>query len=159
MTESKICPADEVAARRVAWGNSARIVFTNGCFDLVHLGHVDYLEKARVLGDRLVVGVNTDASVRRLKGPTRPLVDEWARCRLLAALQFVDLVVLFDEETPLRLIQTVCPDILVKGNDYAPTEIVGADFVLGRGGSVETIPLVPGYSTTSLAHRIQQTNF
>lgn len=134
-----------------------RIVFTNGCFDLLHLGHVDYLEKARQLGHLLVVGVNTDASVTRYKGPGRPLQDETARARILAALQFVDVVVLFDEDTPLNLISLLRPDILVKGNDYLADDIVGADVVRQHGGEVKTICLVPGYSTTRLVEKIKKT--
>jgi len=131
-----------------------KVVFTNGCFDLLHLGHVDYLEKARNLGDFLVVGVNTDASVSALKGPSRPVSPEISRTRVLASLAFVDMVVLFGEETPLELIKALKPDILTKGNDYRIDNIVGADFVMGNGGSVETIPLVEGFSTTNFVKRI-----
>ncbi|WP_232066479.1 D-glycero-beta-D-manno-heptose 1-phosphate adenylyltransferase [Hymenobacter sp. BT18] len=132
-----------------------QVVFTNGCFDLLHLGHVDYLEKARHLGDRLVVGLNTDASVSCLK-PGRPLQDEMSRARILASLLFVDAVVLFDEQTPLSLIETVLPDILVKGDDYAISGIVGHEVVLANGGQVLTVPLVAGYSTTRIVERIRQ---
>lgn len=156
MTEEKICLPTLASERCRAWRGQGAVVFTNGCFDLLHLGHVDYLEQARALGSRLVVGVNSDASVRRLKGAARPLTDEYARCRVLAALAFVDLVVLFQEDTPLTLIETICPDILVKGDDYAPVDIVGADFVISRGGRVATVPLVAGYSTTRLLARITQ---
>ena len=130
-----------------------KVVFTNGCFDLLHLGHVDYLEKARHLGQRLVVGLNTDASVSRLK-PGRPLQDEVSRARVLASLLFVDAVVLFDEQTPLALIEALRPDILVKGNDYALSGIVGHEVVLQNGGQVLTVPLVAGYSTTRIVERI-----
>jgi len=134
-----------------------QIVFTNGVFDIVHLGHIDYLEKAREKGDRLVLGLNTDASVRRLgKGSNRPVVAEAARARMVAAFQFVDAVILFDEDTPEALIEAVKPDILVKGDDYSVQTIVGADFVLSRGGRVETIPLVKGYSTTALIQKIKE---
>ncbi|MFN8354793.1 MAG: D-glycero-beta-D-manno-heptose 1-phosphate adenylyltransferase [Spirosomataceae bacterium] len=140
-----------------SWQQSGqKIVFTNGCFDIVHLGHIDYLEKARSLGDRLVLGLNTDASVSRIKGPLRPVVNQYARARLMAALAFVDTVILFDEPTPLQLIEAVKPDILVKGDDYSIETIVGADFVLGHGGAVKTIPLVAGYSTTNLIEKIKQ---
>ena len=132
-----------------------KVVFTNGCFDIVHLGHIDYLEKARALGDRLVLGLNTDASVGRLKGPSRPVVNEYARARLMAALAFVDTVILFDEPTPKALIEALKPDILVKGDDYSIENIVGADFVMRNGGSVETVPLVKGYSTTGLIEKIK----
>jgi rfaE bifunctional protein nucleotidyltransferase chain/domain len=115
---------------------------------------VDYLEKARNLGDYLVVGVNTDASVAALKGPFRPVSPEISRSRVLASLGFVDLVVLFGEETPLNLIEALCPDILAKGNDYTIDRIVGAEFVIQKGGSVETIPLVNGFSTTNFVKRI-----
>ncbi|MCC2545782.1 D-glycero-beta-D-manno-heptose 1-phosphate adenylyltransferase [Hymenobacter sp. BT175] len=132
-----------------------RIVFTNGCFDLLHLGHVDYLEQARHLGDALVVGLNTDASVSCLK-PGRPLQDEVSRARVLASLLFVDAVVLFNEPTPLQLIELVQPDILVKGDDYAVSGIVGHELVLAKGGQVLTVPLVPGYSTTRIVERVQR---
>ena len=114
-----------------------KVVFTNGCFDLVHQGHIDYLSKARDLGDVLVVGLNTDASVRRLKGPRRPINDEYSRALLLASMLFVDYVVLFGEDTPYELIKTLQPDILVKGSDYRPEDIVGYDIVMAKGGKVE----------------------
>ncbi|ARS37107.1 D-glycero-beta-D-manno-heptose 1-phosphate adenylyltransferase [Pontibacter actiniarum] len=132
-----------------------QIVFTNGCFDLLHLGHVDYLEKARQLGDKLVLGLNTDASISRIKGPSRPLQDEMSRARVMASLLFIDAVVLFDEDTPLNLIQAVQPDILVKGDDYAVEQIVGHEVVQARGGAVKTVPLVKGYSTTSIVNKIE----
>ncbi len=157
MTSSKILSLSQAIEQAAQWrANGQRIVFTNGCFDIVHLGHIDYLEKARALGDRLVLGLNTDASVSRIKGPLRPVVDEYARSRMMAAMQFIDLVVLFDEPTPKELIEAIRPDILVKGDDYTVATIVGADFVLANGGTVETIPLVKGYSTTSLIERIKQ---
>jgi rfaE bifunctional protein nucleotidyltransferase chain/domain len=131
-----------------------KVVFTNGCFDIVHLGHLDYLEKARQLGDRLVVGLNTDASIKRLKGSTRPIIPQVARARLLAALAFVDAVILFSDDTPLELIKTLLPDRLTKGNDYTVENIVGADVVIANGGSVETIELVEGYSTSSIIEKI-----
>lgn len=157
MTESKILTRDQAIQQAKRWhAEGKQLVFTNGCFDIVHLGHIDYLEKARNLGDRLILGLNTDASVSCIKGPLRPVVNEYARARLMAALEFVDAVTLFDEPTPLELIEAVQPDILVKGDDYSVANIVGADFVLGRGGRVETISLVPGYSTTKLIERIKQ---
>ncbi|QKZ12273.1 D-glycero-beta-D-manno-heptose 1-phosphate adenylyltransferase [Spirosoma sp. KUDC1026] len=156
MTESKIVSREQAIAQADAWrAEGQQLVFTNGCFDIVHLGHIDYLEKAHNLGQRLILGLNTDASVSRIKGPLRPVVNEYARARLMAALAFVDLVVLFDEPTPLELIEAVRPDILVKGDDYTVATIIGADFVLGRGGKVETVALVPGYSTTKLIERIK----
>ena len=140
-----------------AWkAQGHKIVFTNGCFDLLHLGHVDYLEKARNLGDKMVVGLNTDASVQGNKGTDRPITDEVSRARVLAALQFVDAVILFDEDTPYLLICQVQPDILVKGKDYAVKDIVGADFVMNQGGKVETIELVSGYSTSGIVNKIKK---
>ena len=140
----------ELAAER----QGKKVVFTNGCFDVLHLGHVTYLAEARNLGDLLVVGLNSDASVRRLKGPSRPINDEHARAMVLAALQFVDFIILFEEDTPLNLIQAVCPDVLVKGGDYTLDTIVGAPFVLKHGGTVTTIPLVEGFSTTATVQRL-----
>ncbi|WP_343030503.1 D-glycero-beta-D-manno-heptose 1-phosphate adenylyltransferase [Fulvivirga aurantia] len=134
-----------------------KVVFTNGCFDILHLGHIDYLEKASQLGQRLVVALNTDNSVAKLKGPERPLNKEYARGRMLAALQFVDAVTYFSEDTPFNLIKSLKPDILVKGSDYLTENIVGADIVIANGGSVETIDLVEGYSTTSLIDKIKNT--
>lgn len=131
-----------------------KIVFTNGCFDLLHLGHVDYLAKAKDLGDRLIIGVNTDSSVKRLKGKNRPLQDENSRLHILAALHSVDAVVLFDEDTPYELIKKIQPDILVKGADYKIENIVGYDIVTSRGGSVKTIEFIEGYSTTKIEQRI-----
>ncbi len=126
------------------------LVFTNGVFDLVHRGHVEYLEEARTLGDRLVVGLNSDASVRRLKGPERPIVPERERADVLAALACVDRVVIFDDDTPERLIHEVRPDVLVKGGDWAVSAIVGREFVESRGGRVVAILLREGLSTTTL---------
>jgi len=132
-----------------------RIVFTNGCFDLLHYGHVDYLEKARNLGEVLIVGVNTDASIQRLKGPERPIQSEQARLQVLAALSCVSYVIPFEEDTPLELIKKIQPDILVKGEDYTPEQIVGYSEVKARGGQVMTLPLVEGYSTTGLITKIR----
>ncbi|GAB3930663.1 D-glycero-beta-D-manno-heptose 1-phosphate adenylyltransferase [Larkinella terrae] len=157
MTESKILTRKQAVLRAEQWhSEDKQIVFTNGCFDILHLGHIDYLEKARRFGDKLILGLNTDASVSCIKGPLRPVVNEYARARLMAALAFVDAVTLFDEETPLELIQALKPDILVKGDDYAVADIVGADFVIQNGGRVQTIPLVAGYSTTALIKKIQE---
>lgn len=156
-TSSKIVNPVELSRLLLTWRlKNCQIVFTNGCFDILHLGHVDYLEKARALGDRLVLGLNTDASVRRQnKGTERPLQNEEARCRLIASLQFVDAVCLFDEETPIELINLVRPDILVKGDDYSVETIVGAKEVLAWGGNVKTIPLVQGHSTTNIVNKIK----
>lgn len=137
--------------------NSQKVVFTNGCFDILHLGHVDYLEKASFLGHKLVVGLNTDASVSRIKGPTRPITDQNSRSRVMASLGFVDLVVLFDQETPLDLIHSLLPNVLVKGDDYTLENIVGSKEVLANGGAVKTVALVQGYSTSSIALKIKNT--
>jgi len=134
-----------------------KVVFTNGCFDLLHLGHVDYLEKARNLGDVLVVGLNTDDSVSRFKGPQRPIQDQHSRARVMAALQAVDLVVYFDEDTPLGLISELLPQVLVKGSDYLAENIVGADVVKKAGGEVKTIDFVPGYATSRIVEKIKTT--
>ncbi len=133
-----------------------RIVFTNGCFDLIHPGHIRYLTAARALGDLLVVGVNTDASVRRLgKSPDRPFNPERDRAEVLAGLASVDFVTLFDENTPRELIRALRPDVLVKGGDWKPDAIVGADIVRAGGGEVHSLPFADGYSTTSLVQRIR----
>jgi rfaE bifunctional protein nucleotidyltransferase chain/domain len=148
-------------AAAVAWRRSIAepVVFTNGVFDLLHPGHIELLEAARAEGAALVVGVNGDASVRRLgKGPERPLTRQDARARVLAGLAAVDCVVLFDEDTPQSLIEALAPDVLVKGADYARDGIVGADWVEARGGRVVRIPLVPGFSTTSLVERLRATS-
>lgn len=126
----------------------SKIVFSNGCFDILHRGHVEYLAKAADFGDEMLIGLNTDASVKRLKGPSRPINDEYARAIVLAGLEFVSAVVLFDEDTPYNLIKAVQPDVLVKGSDYKPEDIVGYDIVTAKGGRVETIYFVDGYSTT-----------
>lgn len=135
-----------------------KTVFTNGCFDIIHYGHIDYLARAASLGGKLVIGLNTDASVSKLKGPDRPVQDEKSRALILAALQFVDAVILFDEETPKELISFLIPDILVKGSDYSIDQIVGADVVLNNGGRVETMDFVPGYSTSKIIEKIKTTN-
>lgn len=132
-----------------------RLCFTNGCFDLIHPGHVQYLEDVRALGDFLVVGLNSDASVRRLKGPSRPLQDEWARARILLALRSVDAVVRFDEDTPLELITALQPDVLAKGGDYTPETVVGRDIVEARGGKLVLVPFLPGHSTSLIESRIR----
>jgi rfaE bifunctional protein nucleotidyltransferase chain/domain len=157
-TSDKILTREQLSAILPDWKKKGKIVFTNGCFDILHFGHVDYLEKARNLGQKLIVGLNTDTSVQRLKGPDRPICDETSRAHVMASLEFVDAVILFDEETPLELISFIKPDILVKGNDYTIENIVGADVVLKNGGSVETVPLVNGYSTTNVIKKIKQLN-
>lgn len=135
--------------------NGEKVVFTNGCFDLLHFGHVHYLADAKDLGHRLVVGINAAASVRRLKGPARPINDELTRLHLLAALEMVDLVVAFEQDTPLELIRLLLPDVLVKGGDWPVASIVGAEEVLAAGGSVRSLPFVDGYSTTSIEAKIK----
>ncbi len=131
-----------------------RIVFTNGCFDILHRGHAEYLARASDLGDVLVVGLNTDNSVRAIKGPGRPLQDEKSRALLLASLSFVGAVILFDQETPEELIRLVQPDVLVKGSDYKPEDIVGHGIVTARGGRVETIDFIEGYSSSDIIKKI-----
>jgi rfaE bifunctional protein nucleotidyltransferase chain/domain len=133
-----------------------KVVFTNGCFDIIHRGHVEYLTKAKALGDVLLVGMNTDASVQRLKGPQRPIVCQGDRAFVLAALHVVDYVCLFDEDTPHKLIQAVVPDVLVKGSDWAIDSIVGKDIVEAAGGTVQTIDFVPNRSTTNIIQKIAQ---
>lgn len=155
-TEAKIVILEQLLNQVKSWKTEGKkIVFTNGCFDLLHLGHVDYLNKAADLGDVLIVGVNTDASSRRLKGEHRPLQDEKSRSHILASLACTTAVVLFDEATPLQLIQNIAPDILVKGADYSVEQIVGATEVLAAGGKVETIRLVQGYSTSAIEAKIK----
>jgi D-beta-D-heptose 7-phosphate kinase/D-beta-D-heptose 1-phosphate adenosyltransferase len=132
-----------------------KLVFTNGCFDLLHRGHVEYLAQARALGDLLVVGLNSDDSVRRLKGAGRPLVAEGDRAAVLAGLRSVDAVILFDEDTPLELIGALLPDVLVKGGDYDPDGIVGREVVEEAGGEVHVLPFVENYSTTDILNRLK----
>ena len=128
----------------------SRIVFTNGCFDILHKGHVELLARCRDFGDHVVLGLNSDASVRRIKGSLRPINDQLSRAAVLAGLSFVDAIIIFEEDTPLELITQIQPDVLVKGGDYKISEIVGADIVKQKGGEVRIIPLVEGYSTTSI---------
>ena len=138
--------------------NGQRIVFTNGCFDLLHPGHIRVLEAARALGDALVVAINSDASVRRIKGNGRPVIPENERAEILAALEAVDYVTVFDEPTPRKLIARVLPDVLAKGSDWGPDEVVGREEVEAAGGRVVSIPLEPGYSTTNLIERIRDSH-
>lgn len=156
-TKSKIVSLQEASQVIKEWKNQGeQVVFTNGCFDILHLGHVDYLEKSRNLGDKLILGLNTDASINRLKGEERPIVPEHARARLMASLAFIDLVVLFSDDTPLEVIKILEPSILVKGNDYAIEQIVGGKEVLEKGGQVKTIELVEGFSTTNIIEKIKR---
>lgn len=133
-----------------------KVVFTNGCFDILHRGHIEYLQAAADLGDILVVGLNSDASVKRLKGENRPINNQNDRAFALASLVFVDAVIIFDEDTPLELIQRVKPNVLVKGGDYSIGNIVGADFVKNIGGEVQVIPFVDGYSTTQIIEKMKE---
>ena len=151
----KICDLAALQARVQRWReHGERIVFTNGCFDLLHAGHVTYLEAARKNGDRLVLGLNTDRSVRALKGPSRPVVHELDRARVLAALEAVDAVILFDGDTPLALIEAIHPDVLVKGSDYSENEVVGGAEVKSWGGRIALIPIVPGRSTSGIIEKL-----
>ena len=156
LIRDKINTFDSVETLVNQWKNAGlTIVFTNGCFDILHYGHLHYLAAARDLGDRLVVGLNSAASVSRLKGAHRPLNDELTRQYLLAALSFIDAIVVFDEDTPIELIKRVKPSILVKGGDYTLDQIVGADIVIENGGQVMSLPFVEGYSTTNLEQKIK----
>lgn len=150
---AKIAPRHLLPSLRDKWGDK-KVVFTNGCFDIVHRGHVEYLARAAELGDVLVVGLNSDASTRRLKGAARPLQDETSRAMVLASMQAVSCVAMFDEDTPRELIKLVQPDVLVKGADYRPEEMAGYDIVTARGGRVEAIALVSGYSTSGVVAKM-----
>lgn len=132
-----------------------KIVFTNGCFDIVHQGHLDYLSKAKDMGARLVIGLNTDTSVKRLKGLERPINNEYSRALLLAAFEFTDMIIFFEEDTPYELIKFIQPDILVKGNDYKPEDIVGYDILKAKGGEVKTLDFIDGFSSTSIIDKIK----
>ena len=152
---SKILSANDLSQKLAYWRFKAmKIVFTNGCFDILHAGHIEYLAKAAAEGDVLIIGLNTDASVRKLKGSHRPINDENARALIMASLNFVSAVVLFEEETPYDLIKLVQPDILIKGSDYKPEDIAGYDILMAKGGEVKTIDLIPGYSTTAIEQKI-----
>jgi len=131
-----------------------KTVFTNGCFDILHRGHVEYLQKAKTFGDKLIIGLNSDASVRRLKGETRPIQDQESRKIILEALRCVDEVIIFDEDTPYELIKKIQPDVLVKGADYKPDDIIGYDIVKAKGGEVCTIEFVEGHSTSGIVNRL-----
>ncbi|MGQ9897207.1 MAG: D-glycero-beta-D-manno-heptose 1-phosphate adenylyltransferase [Acidobacteriota bacterium] len=145
----------DLAEERVEWRRRGhRVVFTNGCFDLLHPGHVSYLQEARALGDILIVALNSDRSVRELKGPARPILTAAERCQVLAALAAVDAVTVFDAPTPLFVIEQLVPDVLVKGGDWPVEQIVGREVVEAHGGAVYSLPFVPGLSTTDIIHRI-----
>jgi len=143
------------AARAWRAGLTGRVVFTNGVFDLLHPGHIDVLSAARAEGDALIVGLNSDDSVRRLKGPSRPIRSEAERAYVMAALESVDAVVIFEQDTPLELVRHLQPSVIVKGGDYTPDSVVGADDVRARGGEVVIVPLTPGQSTTSIIEKLR----
>jgi rfaE bifunctional protein nucleotidyltransferase chain/domain len=155
--ESNVLTLDSLGHLLKVWQfQSRKIVFTNGCFDILHLGHIDYLSKAADEGDLLVVGVNTDESTKKLKGPHRPINSEQQRAMVLASLSFVDAVILFNEDTPYELIKLIQPDVLIKGADYKPENIVGSDVVQEKGGVVKTIEFLKGYSTSLIEERIKK---
>ena len=157
LIENKILTLKQLSPFLSIWRfQDRKIVFTNGCFDLLHLGHVDYLAKAASLGNKLVIGLNSDASASALKGPSRPITNQTSRAHLLASLFFVDAVVLFNDPTPYELIKAVKPDVLVKGADYTIDQIVGSDVVLQNGGEVKTIEYLAGYSTTAIEEKIRK---
>ncbi len=153
----KILSNEELASWLSIWRFfDKKIVWTNGCFDLLHLGHIDYLSKAKDQGDILIVGINTDESVRRIKKDGRPITDETSRSTIIAALQFVNAVVLFNDDTPYEMIKIIKPDVLVKGSDYKAEYIVGYDVVQAKGGKVVTIDFLEGYSTTAIEDKIRK---
>jgi D-glycero-beta-D-manno-heptose 1-phosphate adenylyltransferase len=155
VTQNKVFSHAVLGNRIAMWRFlNNKIVFTNGCFDILHRGHIEYLSQARDNGSVLIIGLNSDASVKRIKGEGRPVQDEMSRALVLASLRFVDAVVLFDEDTPYELIKFVQPDVLVKGGDYSEDTIVGADIVRAKGGEVITIPILPGYSTTEILNKV-----
>ena len=155
--KNKIINSNQLVGLLLQWKqNKETVVFTNGCFDIIHQGHIDYLSRAADKGSKLIIGVNTDSSVSRIKGPSRPIQDEYSRMLILAAMEFVDALILFDEETPINLINQVIPDILVKGSDYKAENIVGYDTVIQNGGKVETIDFLPGFSTSSIEKKIRE---
>ncbi len=156
LIKGKVFHIEELRANLNTWRLlEKKIVFTNGCFDLLHLGHIDYLSKAADLGNKLVIGLNSDASTSALKGPSRPIIDQYSRSIMLASFSFVDAVILFDDPTPIGLIAQIRPDVLVKGADYTVDQIVGSDLVLGYGGNVQTIEYLSGYSTSSIEKKIR----
>jgi rfaE bifunctional protein nucleotidyltransferase chain/domain len=153
---NKMVDLPTIKARVKGWQQAGKkVAFTNGVFDLLHLGHITYMAKAAEMGDKLIIGLNSDSSVKRIKGEDRPVNDQSNRAAILAALFFVDAVVIFDEDTPLKLITALMPDILVKGADYAIENIVGAKEVIANGGEVKTISFVEGYSSTSIIQKIR----
>ncbi|MBU1011609.1 MAG: D-glycero-beta-D-manno-heptose 1-phosphate adenylyltransferase [Bacteroidetes bacterium] len=154
--QNKIFSSRKLKSQLNIWRFKERkIIFTNGCFDLLHLGHIDYLSKASDFGDILIIGLNTDKSVRKIKGSNRPITDENSRASILASLFFVDAIVLFEEETPWNLINIIKPDVLIKGSDYNAEDIVGHDIVKAKGGQIITLDFLPGYSTTIIENKIK----
>jgi rfaE bifunctional protein nucleotidyltransferase chain/domain len=154
--QDKILSLEQAIEIRKQWkAADEKVVFTNGCFDLLHAGHITYLSEAAALGTKLIIGLNADKSVQVLKGPSRPVNDEKTRSLLLAAMQFIDAVVIFEEQTPQNLIHHLLPDVLVKGGDYTLNNIVGAKEVLANGGEVKTLSFLPGYSSTSIIDKIK----
>ena len=155
--KSKIVSIDTLAELRKYWKENGEIVvFTNGCFDILHRGHVDYLNKAAALGTKLIVAVNSDRSISTIKNPNRPIQDETSRSEIMASSGCVDAVIIFDEETPYELLSVLLPDILVKGADYKPEEIVGYDLITRNGGKVLTLDFLPGYSTSLIEKKIKE---
>ena len=155
--KSKIYTLPKLVEQSKVWRNNGeKIVFTNGCFDLVHRGHVEVLANTADLGDKLIIGLNSDSSIKNLKGKNRPIIDENSRAILLASLQFIDAIVFFSEDTPYHLIETILPDILAKGGDYKVEEITGHEVVLQNGGEVILVPFIDGFSTTNIVNKIKQ---
>ncbi|MCK9163298.1 MAG: D-glycero-beta-D-manno-heptose 1-phosphate adenylyltransferase [Bacteroidales bacterium] len=155
LIKNKISSLESLKLKLSEWEKEGKkIVFTNGCFDIIHQGHIDYLAKAKDLGDILIIGLNTDRSVREIKGKTRPIQDEKSRAIILASMQFIDAIVYFSEPTPYQLIKAIQPDILVKGADYKPEEIIGYDIVQAKGGEIKTLTFLEGYSTSEIEKKI-----
>ena len=153
---SKILDKERLLVKLTDWKEeNKKIVFTNGCFDLIHLGHIEVIARSADLGDILIIGVNTDNSIKRLKGPNRPIVEEISRAKQLAALEFVDAVVFFDQDTPIDLIKVINPNVITKGGDYNTDQVIGNDVVTQNDGEVVIIPLTQGYSTTSILEKIK----
>jgi len=153
---SKILDKERLLVKLTDWKKeNKKIVFTNGCFDLIHLGHIEVIARSADLGDILIIGVNTDNSIKRLKGPNRPIVEEISRAKQLAALEFVDAVVFFDQDTPIDLIKVINPNVITKGGDYNTDQVIGNDIVTQNDGEVVIIPLTQGYSTTSILEKIK----
>ncbi|MFC2137017.1 D-glycero-beta-D-manno-heptose 1-phosphate adenylyltransferase [Bacteroidota bacterium] len=156
LIKNKIINLNDLKNKKAYWKfREQKVVFTNGCFDIIHRGHIEYLLKAASYGDILIVGLNTDESIRKIKGDNRPIMDEESRAMTLASLQFVNFVVLFKEETPLSLINSIVPDVLIKGSDYKKEDIIGYDIVKNAGGKIITIDFIEGYSTTSIINKIK----